>query len=121
MAWAEVTFATSPEHEALIDSLYNLFYTKPTSNSQSTHHATRSVPWVPHLSLCYDNPDGFPHNLSRKSIKKFIHEKCPALESAIDHNRSSEGVSFSRGVSGISLWRTAGTMSQWECLDRIDF
>lgn len=116
MAWAEVTFATSPEHEALIDALYHLFY-RPNDNNN--RNKPRTLPWAPHLSLCYDNPDGFPHNLSRKSITNFINEQAPTLGGAIDD--AGETVNFSRQVCGISLWSTKGTMSQWRCLDRIDF
>lgn len=121
MAWAEVTFATSSEHEALIDALYNLFY-KPSNKDTKTKmqpSSPRTLPWAPHLSLCYDNPEGFPHNISRKSITNFINEQAPTLGGAIDD--VGETVNFSREVCGISLWSTKGTMSQWKCLDRIDF
>eukprot|EP00804_Cyclotella_cryptica_P027455 CCRYP_008875-RB/>CCRYP_008875-RB protein AED:0.06 eAED:0.06 QI:177/1/1/1/1/1/3/340/316 len=118
MAWAEVTFATSQEHEALIDALYGLFCSRPIHSSPAT---PRSIPWVPHLSLCYDNPEGFGPNLSRGAVQKFISEKCPTLKSAIHNNSSCEEVKFSRSVSGISLWQTAGTIDQWKFLDRIDF
>ena len=117
MAWAEVTFATSSEHDALIDELYNLFC--GSKNKESRPTSQRPLPWAPHLSLCYDNPEGFPSNLSRKSIISFISEQAPTLETAIDD--IGENVSFSREVCGISLWSTTGTMSQWKCLDRIDF
>ena len=117
MAWAEVTFATSSEHEDLIDALYNLFCNRPQNNGLQSS-SPRTLPWAPHLSLCYDNPEGFPHNLSRKSITNFISQDAPTLASAIDGMDTK--VDFSREVCGISLWRTAGTMSQGKCLDRID-
>jgi hypothetical protein len=117
MAWAEVTFATSSEHEALIDALYNLFY-KPRNNDNNCTQPRRTLPWAPHLSICYDNPEGFPDNLSRNSITAFITEKAPSLKGAVG---DLEPVNFWREVCGISLWSTKGTMSQWKCLDRIDF
>lgn len=118
MAWAEVSLATTPDHEALIDALYSLFY--HTSNEEKKEkHPSRSTPWVPHLSICYDNPEGFGPNLSRLNIEKFIAESCPTLENSID--KSDKIVDFSRAVTGISLWKTEGFMSDWKCLDRIEF
>ncbi len=122
MAWAEVTFATSPEHESLIDALHGLFCAQPDKRNKtsSSSGTPRSIPWAPHLSLCYDNPEGFGPNLSRGAVKNFISEKCPTLKTAIDNCRTFEEVKFTRSVSGISLWRTAGTIAEWKCLDRID-
>ena len=53
MAWAEVSLATSLEHEEHIDALHKLFYNRPSSTEE---YVPRSSPWVPHLSLLYDNP-----------------------------------------------------------------
>mmetsp|Transcript_26639 Transcript_26639/g.63883 ORF Transcript_26639/g.63883 Transcript_26639/m.63883 type:complete len:428 (-) Transcript_26639:3297-4580(-) len=130
MAWAEVSFATSPEHEMLINALYDMFYRRSASSlelrsscsndeEKKDEHAPRSGPWVPHLSLCYDNPEGFGPILSRSLIEKFMKEECPTLKNAIDD--IDNAVKFSRAVSGISLWRTAGTMDEWECLERYEF
>lgn len=126
MAWAEVSLATSPEHETLISALHDIFYrpsaasAEPASSSEEKkeEYAPRSNPWVPHLSICYDNPEGFGPNLTRSSIEKFMKEKCPTLENVLD---DGDGVGVNFTVSGISLWRTAGTMSEWECLDRHEF
>jgi hypothetical protein len=129
MAWAEVSFDTSPDHESLIDALYNLFHGRTGRGTDSSlvsvdkkkeEHPPRTNPWVPHLSLCYDNPEGLGTSFSRSSIEDFMSTKCPTLEKAIDTN-SDARVKFSRAVSGISLWNTAGTMSDWKCLDRIEF
>ena len=46
-----------------------------------------------------------------------MREKCPTLENVLGDG----GVQFTRAVSGISLWRTAGTMAEWKCLDRFEF
>mmetsp|Transcript_28338 Transcript_28338/g.48175 ORF Transcript_28338/g.48175 Transcript_28338/m.48175 type:complete len:437 (+) Transcript_28338:101-1411(+) len=140
MAWAEVSFATSPEHETLINALYDVFYRRrsvvipdsssSSSSSSSTHsneekeeveqaYPPRTKPWVPHLSLCYDNPEGFGPNLTRLLIEDYMREKCPTLASVLDDDPT--GVKFSRAVSGISLWRTAGTMAEWKCLERFEF
>ena len=132
MAWAEVSLSTSPDHEMLITALYDIFYRRYTNKGESSSHDSnheekkdeyvpRSGPWVPHLSLCYDNPEGFGPNLSRSLIAKFMREKCPTLECILDLDDSEEGVKFSRAVSGISLWRTTGTMAEWKCLDRFVF
>lgn len=124
MAWAEVSLATSPEHEALINALHELFYHRSSSSSpfneeKKEEYAPRSNSWMPHLSLCYDNPDGFGPNLSRAGIEAFMREKCPTLENVLDNTGS--GIKFERAVSGISLWRTAGRMDEWKCLDRFEF
>lgn len=118
MAWAEVTFATSSEHEALLDALYNLFYCS-SDEEKKEERPSRANTWAPHLSLCYDNPEGFGPNLSRVAIENYITNNCPTLEKAID--KSDNIVTFSRAVNGISLWKTAGTMSEWKCLDKIQF
>lgn len=130
MAWAEVSFMTSPEHEALVNALHGLFFRRPSVSEEAAsssssgeekkeEYVPRSNLWLPHLSLCYDNPEGFGPNLTRSSIEDFMREKCPTLASAVDNNDTD--VRFSRTVSGISLWRTAGRMDQWECLDRLMF
>eukprot|EP00571_Detonula_confervacea_P012376 CAMPEP_0172302698 /NCGR_PEP_ID=MMETSP1058-20130122/4368_1 /TAXON_ID=83371 /ORGANISM="Detonula confervacea, Strain CCMP 353" /LENGTH=418 /DNA_ID=CAMNT_0013013273 /DNA_START=59 /DNA_END=1315 /DNA_ORIENTATION=- len=129
MAWAEVSLATSPEHETLIDALYDIFYHRSAASAEvassfssgeekKEEYVPRSNPWVPHLSLCYDNPEGFGPNLSRSSIEKFMKEKCPTLENVLD---DSDGGDVKFTVSGISLWKTAGTMNDWKCLDRHEF
>ena len=125
MAWAEVSFATSPEHEALVDALHRLFSPRPAVGSASSSDdeekkdecAPRSGPWMPHLSLCYDNPEGLGPNLTRPAVEDFLREKCPTLESVLDVG----GRRFTRAVSGISLWRTAGSMAEWKCLDSFAF
>lgn len=130
MAWAEVSLATSPEHEKLIDALYDIFYRcSGESSSSSSEEGTdseyepRSNPWVPHLSLCYDNPEGFGPNLSRSGVEDFMMEQCPTLENILDDSGDGGGdnINFTRAVSGISLWRTRGRMDQWKCLDRFEF
>jgi hypothetical protein len=112
MAWAEISFATSTEHEAIIDDLHNIFYS-------SEECQPRSHPWVPHLSICYDNPDGYGCVLTQQSFIDFLRSKCPTLAVTADANEST--VKFTRAVSGISLWKTAGVMADWKCLDRLEF
>mmetsp|Transcript_31655 Transcript_31655/g.68348 ORF Transcript_31655/g.68348 Transcript_31655/m.68348 type:complete len:439 (+) Transcript_31655:202-1518(+) len=133
MAWAEVSLATSPEHETLLDALYDIFYGRSAASSaiepassfndeKKEECAPRRVgPWVPHLSLCYDNPEGLGPNMTRSSVEKLMREKCPTLKSVLEDDTSDGGVKFTRSVSGISLWRTAGTMAEWKCLDRFEF
>lgn len=125
MAWAEVSFATSPEHEALVDALHRLFYRRPAVGPASSsadeekkdEYVPRSGPWMPHLSLCYDNPEGLGPNLTRPAVEDFLREECPTLASVLDDG----GHRITRAVSGISLWRTAGLMAEWKCLDKFAF
>ena len=129
MAWAEVSLETTPGHESLINALHELFY-RPSSapsklasfssdEEKKEEYVPRTKAWVPHLSLCYDNPENFGPNLTRASMAKFMREKCPTLEMVLDD--SDNCAKFSRPVSGISLWRTAGKMSDWQCLERFEF
>lgn len=138
MAWAEVSLATSPEHESLINALHELFYNRSSSSAsivassndddneeKKEEYRPRSTPWVPHLSLCYDNPEGLGPTISRSLIEQFMKEKCPTLRTVLDDSSSrgdsGECVKFTRAVSGIALWRTTGTMAEWKCLDRFEF
>lgn len=57
--------------------------------------------------------------MTRPLMEKFMRERCPTLEMVLDDGPNSD--IFCRAVSGISLWRTAGTMADWECLDRFEF
>ena len=133
MAWAEVSLATSPEHEDCINALHKVFYSPRSSSSSAAtissafddgeekreDYVPRSNPWVPHLSLCYDNPEGFGPNLTRPAIERFMREQCPTLRNVLDDCIDTD--KFSRAVTGISLWRTSGTMAEWKCLDRYEF
>lgn len=136
MAWAEVTLATSPEHEMIINALHELFYRRSTLTGEDTtttsssdneekkeEYLPRSTPWVPHLSICYDNPEGFGPNLTRLGIENFLRDECPTLESVLNgSDGDGDGeVKFTRAVSGISLWRTVGRMDEWACLERLEF
>eukprot|EP00588_Corethron_pennatum_P014232 CAMPEP_0194270612 /NCGR_PEP_ID=MMETSP0169-20130528/4566_1 /TAXON_ID=218684 /ORGANISM="Corethron pennatum, Strain L29A3" /LENGTH=275 /DNA_ID=CAMNT_0039012717 /DNA_START=196 /DNA_END=1020 /DNA_ORIENTATION=+ len=94
MAWSEMSFVTSDEHEKMLDTIYRIFYRK-TRNPNDR--------WVPHLSLAYDNPENttlsFEHAASLVS-------RFPTLLK-------------DRQVKAISLWSTYGKMADWKCLDRI--
>lgn len=127
MAWAEVSFETSPKHEALINALYEIFYRRSGTSSdrascyeeKKEEYIPRSNPWIPHLSLCYDNPEGLGPNISRILIEEFMKEKCPTLSNVLSDDGND--VKLTRAVNGISLWRTAGRMDEWKCLDRYEF
>lgn len=131
MAWAEVSFATSPAHEALLDALHAVFQRPPAAAADGAPSAPpregpgaaapRAGPWVPHLSLCYDNPEGFGPNLTRAAVEDLLREECPTLSAVLDEGGEDGGAGFARAVSGISLWRTAGTMADWRCLERFEF
>ena len=79
MAWAEVSLATTQEHEEHIDALHKLFYDRPSSEDSPSieEYVPRSSPWVPHLSLLYDNPEGLGPNVSRTLVEEFMKEECP--------------------------------------------
>ena len=117
MAWAEGSFATSPAHEALLDALHGVFHRPAAGDRATTAGTPRASPWLPHLSLCYDNPEGFGPNLTLSAVKDLLREECPTLAKVLDRN----GGGVVRTVSGISLWKTAGTMADWRCLDRFEF
>mmetsp|Transcript_35603 Transcript_35603/g.70073 ORF Transcript_35603/g.70073 Transcript_35603/m.70073 type:complete len:827 (+) Transcript_35603:171-2651(+) len=94
MAWSEMSFVTSDEHEKMLDTIYRIFHRKIRNPDDR---------WVPHLSLAYDNPENttlsFEHAASLLS-------RFPTLLK-------------DRQVKAISLWSTYGKMADWKCLDRI--
>jgi len=100
MAWIEVTLATSSDHEALVDRVYNIFH-KGCCTSECK---PRASPWLPHLSLAYDNPDGT--NFSPAKMLRLV-SKFPSLLDITE-----------RRIMAISLWKTEGRMEEWKCLDR---
>ena len=123
MAWAEVSLATT-EHETLIDALFDIFFRTDLASSSTSKEqkeeefVPRSRPWVPHLSMCYDNSEGLGTNLCCSLMADIMKEKHPAL---LENDNKNGGVRFTRAVTGISLWRTAGEISDWTRLDRIEF
>lgn len=130
MAWAEVSFATSPAHEGILDALHDVFYrpsaaaadhaaSSPPRREEREANAPRSGPWLPHLSLCYDNPEGFGPNMSRAAVEDLLREQCPTLAPVLDEGGGGERLV--RSVSGISLWKTSGSMADWRCLDKFEF
>jgi hypothetical protein len=96
MAWAEVTYHTSPDHEAIIDYVYNTFH-----NDDKTK---RPWQWAPHLSLVYDNPETTKIN---NDLLLSISDKVPSLL-----------LKGTRNVNAVSLCSTKGQVSEWKCLDR---
>ena len=123
MAWAEVSLATT-EHETLIDALFDIFFRTDLASSSTSKEqkeeefVPRSRPWVPHLSMCYDNSEGLGTNLCCSLMADIMKEKHPAL---LENDNKNGGVRFTRAVTGISLWRTAGEISDWTHLDKIEF
>lgn len=97
MAWMEISYKTSEVHEKLLDLAYEMFHHNGIS--------ARKGPWVPHLSLCYDNPEDSEFDLL--AVINIV-SQYPSLLNA-------------RRPTGISLWSTYGTMDEWKCLDRISF
>ena len=94
MAWIEATFKTSPEHERIMDEIFQCFY-KGTNK-------VRSGTWHPHVSFAYDNEDC---PISKEYLRTLV-ERFPTL-------------AFPRKVQSISLWDLNGTIDQWTLLDRV--
>jgi len=96
IAWAELTLATNPDHEAALDVLYEIFF--------GDEFKGRDGPWKPHNSIAYDNPEDSVLNLLDTVTYCAEHPTLLGKE---------------RRVKAISLWDTNGKMGDWECLDRI--
>lgn len=61
IAWAQLTLASSPDHEVALDALYDVFYGDGSSAEPelaTRKKAERHRPWTPHNSFAYDNPEG---------------------------------------------------------------
>lgn len=95
VAWAELSLRTNSEHEEAMDALYELF-----------GMGERKSPWTPHISLAYDNPDESVMQLSD------IIGCAMRMPSLLQNERQ---------VKAISLWSTAGKMSDWKLLERVSF
>jgi len=93
MAWTEISFATSPEHESLVSLVHEIFDVPRTTDN-----------WVPHISLAYDNPENTALNLMYTA--NLIAEK-PTLF-------------HERNVKAISLWSTKGKLQDWKLISRFD-
>lgn len=98
MAWTEINFETTEEHEKLLDMMHPWFH-----ENEKPRNATAK--WRPHLSLAYDNPEGSPLNAhaALQTVQEF-----PTLLSHED-----------RKVTHIILWSTNGRMDEWYEVDRI--
>jgi hypothetical protein len=96
MAWIEISLATSPEHETLIDAVHDVFFDAP-----------RAGPWTPHLSLAYDNFDAGSTPLNAMAAYHVV-GAFPSLLSVP-----------SRKVTALQLWSTYGTLDRWKCIDVI--
>ena len=94
MAWSEITFATSSQHEEILDAVHKIFHKKCRDPDER---------WSPHLSLAYDNPEDSP--------------LC--LEHAVSLVSRYPTLVKERKAKAISLWSTYGRMDEWRCLDRI--
>lgn len=95
IAWAELTLKSNEKHEEAVDKLYEIFEVPEK----------RSGPWLPHISLAYDNPEDSVLNLS--DIISYVAQNPSLMEA--------------RRVKAVSLWQTEGRMEQWKCLDRVSF
>lgn len=93
MAWTEISYSTTPEHESLVSSVHQIFDMKRNTEK-----------WVPHLSLAYDNPENTTLNLMYTA--NLIAQR-PSLFRE-------------RGVKGISLWSTKGKLQNWKMVSRFE-
>ena len=99
MAWFEMEFETSPEHEALVDRIHHTFF------ADDGDPLARVTPWQPHVSIAYDNPHDSP--LDDVYADKLF-ARMPSLLGC-----------KSRDVVAISLWKTKGTIEDWKCLHKV--
>lgn len=93
MAWTEISYSTTPEHETLVSSVHQIF-DMPRNNDE----------WVPHLSLAYDNPQNTTLNLMYTA-------NVIAQKPTLFHERN---------VKGISLWSTKGKLQDWRLISRFE-
>lgn len=103
VAWCELTLPSKPEHEKTLNNLYSLFY---NDGSRGDVKWSRTIPWKPHCSLAYDNPENPPFALG--DMVQYV-ARHPTL------------VTKGRRVEAISLWDTNGKLEDWKCLDRVYF
>ena len=102
IAWAQLTLASGPDHEAALDALYDVFYGSDSQQKKAERHR----PWTPHNSFAYDNPEDT------------ILTTANAFEAVAQYPTL---LTEERNVAAISLWDTNGKMGDWKCLERITF
>ena len=127
MAWSEISLQTSELQESLVEHVWDVMMCGMGNADDGTAEdnvcPVRPAPWVPHLSLCYDNPEETPLNLIDALD---VVAKHPFLlgrdEEQQGHGEEGGGSSGKQlRLTGLSLWNTEGTMDEWCCLDRIAF
>ena len=127
MAWSEISLQTSELQESLVEHVWDVMMCGMGNADDGTAEdnvcPVRPAPWVPHLSLCYDNPEETPLNLFDALD---VVAKHPFLlgrdEGHQGHGEEGGGSSGNQlRLTGLSLWNTEGTMDEWCCLDRIAF
>ena len=127
MAWSEISLQTSELQESLVEHVWDVMMCGMGNMEDGTEEENvcpvRPAPWVPHLSLCYDNPEETPLNLIDALD---VVAKHPFLlgrdEEEQGHDEEGGGSSGKQlRLTGLSLWNTEGAMDEWCCLDRIAF
>jgi hypothetical protein len=122
MTWMEISLSTSAEHERYVDAVHAHFCGSGGS-SERCHTAPpvcqRPRPWVPHLSLCYDNPED--SNFDLDGGMDVVARYPSLLGGGGGKGDDEDGDGGGLIPSGLSLWNTEGQMNQWVCLERIEF
>ena len=129
MAWSEISLQTSELQESLVEHVWDVMMcgmgNEEDGAAEDNVCPVRPAPWVPHLSLCYDNPEETPLNLIDALD---VVAKHPFLLGRDEGQQEQDEVTEGGGSSGkqlrltgLSLWNTEGTMEDWCCLDRIAF
>ena len=138
MAWSEVSLQTSELQERLVDHVWDVMMCGGSDEGGEEYTTTiicptRPAPWLPHLSLCYDNPEGTPLNLVDALDVVAKHPFLLGGEGVRGgeggrrqgHDQDQEGRRSSARkqlrLTGLSLWNTEGSMDEWRCVDRIAF
>ena len=129
MAWSEISLQTSKLQESLVEHVWEVMMCGMGNAGDNTAEdnvcPVRPAPWVPHLSLCYDNPEETPLNLIDALDVVAKHPFLLGRDEATEGQGEAMAEWGSSGkqlrLTGLSLWNTEGTMDEWCCLERIAF
>lgn len=127
MAWSEISLQTSDLQESLVEHVWDVIMCGMGNVDDGTAVdnvcPVRPAPWVPHLSLCYDNPEETPLNVIDALDVVAKHPFLLGRDEGQQGHDEEGGGSLGKQLhlTGLSLWNTEGTMDEWRCLERIAF